>query len=176
MVEMKDISIRTPIAIVPDQAMATIRLANHANMEQRNSSSSLRMFQLYGVLLCDSKPCSLLGELSAKPIRHKTFGKVSAKRTPIAIVPDQAMATHTQELEKRANSLLSENGSPERKVLIAKHQELAARQWLGTVKTDVLDQIKRLKTIETLKTLQKTTVTNKITTLGNSVPVNVIKR
>ncbi|SMG62328.1 conserved hypothetical protein, partial [methanotrophic bacterial endosymbiont of Bathymodiolus sp.] len=33
-------------------------------------------------------------------------------RTPIAIVPDEAMATHTQELEKWANSLLPENGSP----------------------------------------------------------------
>jgi hypothetical protein len=39
-------------------------------------------------------------------------------RTPIAIVPDEAMATHTQELEKWANSLLPENGSPERKVLM----------------------------------------------------------
>jgi uncharacterized protein YqhQ len=47
-------------------------------------------------------------------------------RTPIAIVPDEAMATHTQKLEKRANSLLLENGSPERKVLIAKYQELDA--------------------------------------------------
>jgi hypothetical protein len=45
-------------------------------------------------------------------------------RTPIAIVPDEAMATHTQKMEKRANSLLLENGSPERKVLIAKYQEL----------------------------------------------------
>jgi hypothetical protein len=114
------------------------------------------------------KRCAITNTWRLRSILKMVEMKDISIRTPIAIVPDQAMATHTQELEKRANSLLSENGSPERKVLIAKHQELAARQWLGTVKTDVLDQIKRLKTIETLKTLQKTTVTNKITTLSTN--------
>lgn len=90
-------------------------------------------------------------------------------QTPAATVPDEAMAAHAQGLEKRATGFLAEKDSPERKALIAEHNELAARQWLGTVKTDVLEQIKRLKAVDTLKTVQKTTATNKITTLSTDL-------
>lgn len=120
------------------------------------------------------KRCAITNKWRLRSILKMVEMKDIIIRTPIAIVPDEAMATHTQELEKRENSLLSENGSPERKVLIAKYQKLAARQWLGTVKTDVLDQIKRLKTIETLETLQKTTVTKKITTLSTDLAKRLV--
>lgn len=120
------------------------------------------------------KRCAITNTWRLRSILKMVEMKDIIIRTPIAIVPDEAMATHTQELEKRANSLLSENGSPERKDLKAKHQELHDRQWLGTVKTDVLDQIKRLKTIETLEALQKTTVTNKITIFSTGLAKRLV--
>lgn len=51
---------------------------------------------------------------------------------------------------------------------------MAARQWLGTVKTDVLDQIKRLKAVDALNTAQKTTATNKITTLSTDLAKRLV--
>lgn len=60
---------------------------------------------------------------------------------PVAAVPEAAMTTLAQELETRAIGFQAEKDSPERKTLTREHNELAARQWLSTVKSDVLDQI-----------------------------------
>ncbi len=53
-----------------------------------------------------------------------------------------------QRLGTRASGFLPKKDSPERKALITERNDLAARQWLGTVKTDVLEQIKRLKAVD----------------------------
>lgn len=86
----------------------------------------------------------------------------AAIQTPVVAVPDAEMTALAQGLETRVNGFLAAKDSPERKALIAEHDDLAARQWLGTVKTDVLEQIKRLKAVDALQAAQKTTATNKI--------------
>ena len=105
----------------------------------------------------------------------KTVGMEDAViQTPAVAVPDAEMTALAQGLETRACGFLAAKDSPERKALIAEHNELAARQWLGTVKTDVLEQIKRLKAVADLKTVQKTTATNKITTLSADLATRLV--
>ncbi len=105
----------------------------------------------------------------------KTVGMEDAViQTPAVAVPDAEMTALAQGLETRASGFLATKDSPERKALIAEHNELAARQWLGTVKTDVLEQIKRLKAVADLKTVQKTTATNKITTLSADLATRLV--
>ena len=95
-------------------------------------------------------------------------------QTPAVAVPDAEMTAHAQGLGTRASSFLAEKDSPERKALIAEHNDLAARQWLGTVKTDVLEQIKRLKAVDAIKAVRKTTATNKITTLSAALATRLV--
>ncbi len=93
---------------------------------------------------------------------------------PAAAMPAQALAAQAQGLEQRASALLAEKDSPARKALISECNELAARKWLGTVKADVLEQIKRLADIAALKKLLKTTSTNKITTLSTDLAKRLV--
>lgn len=95
-------------------------------------------------------------------------------QTPKTTVPADAMAAHAQGLEHRATGLLAGADSPERKALIAKQSELADRQWLGTIKTDVLGQIKRLKLIVSLEKWQRTTSTNRITALSTDLATRLV--
>lgn len=97
------------------------------------------------------------------------------KRTFTQIpVPDVEMSTHTEALERRASGLRAEKDSAERKALQIEHDELYARDWLRTVQTDVLDQIKRLKSLNTLKVQQKTTSTNKITAFSTEIAKRLV--
>ena len=105
----------------------------------------------------------------------KTVGlKGVAIKATQAEVPDAEMAAHSEGLEKRAAGFVAEKESPERMALVAEHSELAARQWLGTVKADVLEQIKRLKAVSGLKKVQKTTATNKITTFSTEIAERLV--
>jgi energy-coupling factor transporter ATP-binding protein EcfA2 len=89
-------------------------------------------------------------------------------------VPRAALSELSQFLETRANTFLTEQDSPQRKALIAEHNDLADRQWLGTVKADVLEQIKRLKEIDRFKTAQKTANTTKITNLNKELATGLV--
>ncbi len=94
--------------------------------------------------------------------------------TPATAVPEAAMITLTQELETRALAFQAEKDSPERKTLVREHNELSARHWLGTIKTDVLDHIKRLRDVDVLKKEQKTTSTNRITNLSKDLATRLV--
>ncbi len=95
-------------------------------------------------------------------------------QTAATTVPEAEITALAQGLERRATGLLAENDSPTRKSLIAEHKELTARKWLGTVKTDALNQIKRLVAIEAIKTAQKTTPTNKITAYSTKLAKRLV--
>lgn len=84
----------------------------------------------------------------------------------IVALPSIEIAAVLQTLETRVSSLLAEKDSSERRTLVIEHNELRDRQWLATIRTDVLDQIKRMKAVTAIKAVQKSTATNKITSLS----------
>jgi len=120
------------------------------------------------------KRCAVMNVWRLRSTLKTTGSKDAVIHTPVAEVPDAEMTALAQGLEIRATGFLAEKDSPERKVMIVEHNELAARQWLGTVKTDVLDQIKRLKAVVALRTVQKTTATNKITTFSTDLAKRLV--
>ena len=94
---------------------------------------------------------------------------------PKASVPTlRALEAKASEIGQRAAALLSEKDSPEQLALKADRDELAAKLWLGTVKDDLLAQIKRLKAIDELNQAVKTTATNKITALSTELAGSLV--
>lgn len=105
----------------------------------------------------------------------RTIGATNRPVLPSEVaVPVAEMSAHPLDLERRAAALLAEKDSPERKALVAERDELAARRWFGLVKDDVLAQIERLKAIGALNKAQKTTATNRITSLSTDLAKTLV--
>lgn len=93
---------------------------------------------------------------------------------PDAPFPTDAITARRGDLATRAAALLAERNSPERGELVALRNELAGRQWLALVKADVLAQIERLKAIDALTNAQKSTATNRITSLSSNLAKTLV--
>lgn len=96
------------------------------------------------------------------------------KLPPVAPVPLAELDAHVSDLSRRAAALLAEKDSPERKALIEERDELAARQWLGRIKDDVVAQVDRLIGIDALNKAQKVTATNRITSLSTDLAKTLV--
>lgn len=88
---------------------------------------------------------------------------------PIVTYARQALAAQAASVDARATALTAEAGSPARAALLAEKAELADRQWLGGIKSDVIAEIDRLKQIKRLETAQRDTATNRITTKSTEI-------
>ena len=84
------------------------------------------------------------------------------------------LAVQIESLVERAAALVAEKSSPQRLALVARRDELAAKEWLETVKADVIAQIGRLVKIEGLNKAAKTTATNKITALSTQLAGSLV--
>ena len=78
------------------------------------------------------------------------------------------------ELEKRAGGLSAEAGSEARRSLIAERDELADRQWLGTIKEDAVAQVQRLKKIDQLQAASQEADTRRITATSTEVAETLV--
>ena len=76
---------------------------------------------------------------------------------------DTALQSTIDALEKRAQALLADDESEERKALRAELAELKDRQWLSGLKEDVLAEIERRKSLSDLEMALKDTRANAIT-------------
>ena len=78
-----------------------------------------------------------------------------------------------ESLESRATAILADDASIERKAIRAELQALQDRQWLGTIKEDVLEEIKRKAEVAALKKAardtQHTAITRKNTSLSEDL-------
>lgn len=106
--------------------------------------------------------------------RHRQIGRRHADAAAVidaelVALPHEALANQVADLEARGEGLVAEAGSPARAALIAERTELADRQWLNGIKTDVLAQIERLKQIKVLEIAQRDTTTNRITAKSTDV-------
>lgn len=120
------------------------------------------------------RKCAVQNSWRLRSILRRYHVEGNVIPVPVSAVPNAEMSAHTEALEKRASGLSAEKESSERKALQAEHNELSARDWLRTVQTDVLDQIKRLKSRSTLKAQQKATSTNKITAFSTEIAERLV--
>ncbi|ARU02364.1 AAA family ATPase [Yoonia vestfoldensis] len=82
---------------------------------------------------------------------------------PLPILDELGLDAMIDALDIRANALLADEESPERKALRAELSGLQDRQWLAGVKDDVLAEIRRAKDVDALNTALKDTKQNTIT-------------
>jgi energy-coupling factor transporter ATP-binding protein EcfA2 len=92
--------------------------------------------------------------------RHLADG--SAPPDAVAMPIDQ-LRTHVTTVSERALALATDAGSEERRSLLAERDELLDRQWLSTVKADVLAEIDRRAAKAKLDTALGDTATKRIT-------------
>lgn len=157
------------------QAARSALEATYISMQDVQAIASLIRDNLGDEELANTvKRCAVQNSWRLRSVLKTVGLKGVAIKATQAEVPDAEMAAHSEGLEKRAAGFVAEKESPERKALVAEHSELAARQWLGTVKADVLEQIKRFKAVSGLKKVQKTTATNKITTFSTEIAKRLV--
>jgi energy-coupling factor transporter ATP-binding protein EcfA2 len=92
----------------------------------------------------------------------------------VLALPSVAVAAHTTRLAERASALQGDANSPERKALVKEHDELADREWLAGIETDVLLEIARRVKIAFLELVLKDTVTNSITLKSGEVAQTLV--
>jgi AAA domain len=99
--------------------------------------------------------------------------------TAAAGIPAAELRAASEELRRRANALLTDEQSEERKALKRERQELTDRRWLAGIKADVLAEIERKKQLVKLRDAQRDTVhtqiTNKSSTLSESLVTNRLR-
>jgi energy-coupling factor transporter ATP-binding protein EcfA2 len=107
-------------------------------------------------------------------IRRRHADPAAAIDAPVVGYDRQALVAQVADLERRANGLAAEAGSPERAALVAEKTELADRHWLGGIKADVLAEIGRLRQIAALEAAQRDTVTNRITAKSTEIAQELV--
>jgi energy-coupling factor transporter ATP-binding protein EcfA2 len=106
--------------------------------------------------------------------RHRQIARRHANSAdvldqPVVFYSRQPLASQVAEIEMRANSLAAEAGSQAWTALVSEKAELADRQWLGSIKADILAEIGRLKQIAQLEIAQRDTTTNRITSKSTEI-------
>lgn len=88
--------------------------------------------------------------------------------------PSEALAAHGANLLERMTALRAEDGSEERKRMLAECEELADREWLALVKEDVLAEISRRRERADLDDALKDTTTNRITIKSGEIAEQLV--
>jgi energy-coupling factor transporter ATP-binding protein EcfA2 len=95
------------------------------------------------------------------------------------VVPAAELRANSAALELRANALLADEQSEERRALNRELKELTDRRWLTGIKADVLTEIQRKKRLAKLRTALRDTVhtqiTNKSSELSESLVTNRLR-
>jgi len=93
---------------------------------------------------------------------------------PLPALPVIKLRALVADLQQRATGLLADDGSDERKKLIAERDELADRAWLTGIKDDVIAEIGRRLEIATLQKAVKDTSTNRVTAKSGEVAESLV--
>jgi len=124
-----------------EAALAAIRAADMSVRDARGITAAIRD-ELDDAALADTVRLSVL--TTKWRLRRLIRGQTSLLPNAAAM-PAPALRAHAMKLGARAAALKGEAESDARKAMIAAQQELADRQWLSVVQTDVLAEIERSK-------------------------------
>ena len=120
-------------------------------------------------LASDIRQAVLRALWSHRQIRRCHADPGVAINTAVISYPRQPLVDQVAELATRANALVAKAGSPAHAALCAEQAELADRQWLNSIKADVLAEIRRQRQIDRLKSAQRDTTTHRITTKSREI-------
>jgi len=102
-------------------------------------------------------------------VRHK-----AAPASPEPPFPEAELRAASSELESRATALLADDESEARQALRHERQELLDRQWLASIKDDVLAEIARKKELTKLRTALRDTVHTQITNKSSALSETLV--
>lgn len=149
--------------------------ANRISMRDVRAMVILVRDALNNETLAKSLRRSAVNNLSRlRAVRKTLESKVIEVTFPVVNPPIEELDSYSQDLITRADTLLSEKNSPEYQALVFEHNQLKDKEWLKTVKEDVIAEIARMKNIAALKRFSRTTATNKLTILSSELAKRLV--
>ena len=152
-----------------DRALATFKAEAISLAELASIVAMVRDELRQDALAVEIRVAVLRALWRHRQIRRCHANPATAFDALVVAYPRQALVNQVVDIESRANALATEAGSPARAALLAEKAELVDRQWLGSIKADVLAEIGRLKRIARLDVAQRDTTTNRITTKSTEI-------
>lgn len=120
------------------------------------------------------KRCALSNLCRLRAVRKSSESEIIKVAFPAVNPPGEELDVYSRGLIIRADTLLSEKSSPEYEALVFERNQLKDKDWLKTVKDDVLAEISRLKSIASLRKASRATTTNKLTTLSSELATRLV--
>ncbi len=152
-----------------DAALATFESAALSTSELAGIVTTVRDELRQDALADNIRGAALRALWRHRQIKRRHANLAAAIDAPAAVYERQALVEQAAHIERRANGLAAEAGSPARAALVAEKAELADRFWLGGLRADALAEIERLKQIAKLELCQRDTTTNRITTKSTEI-------
>lgn len=157
-----------------DAALATFKSAWLSTAELASLVATVRDELRQDALAAEIRSAALRALWRHRQIERRHADPAAAFDAPVVGYARQGLVGQVADIERRANGLAAEAGSPARAALVAEKTELADRQWLGGIGADVLAEIERLKQIAALEAAQRDTVTNRITAKSTEIAQELV--
>lgn len=152
-----------------DRALATFKGEAISLDELKNIMATVRDELRQDALAMEIRRATLHALCRHRQIRRRHADPSTSIDVPATEYSRQALVDQAMGIETRAKALAAEAGSPVRATLLREKAELVDRQWLGSIKADVLAEIERKKKISRLEEVQRNTATNRITTKSTEI-------
>lgn len=157
-----------------DAALATFKSAWLSTAELASLVATVRDELRQDALAAEIRSAALRALWRHRQIERRHADPAAAFDAPVVGYARQGLVGQVADIERRANGLAAEAGSPARAALVAEKTELADRQWLGGIGADVLAEIERLKQIAALEAAQRDTVTNRTTAKSTEIAQELV--
>ena len=152
-----------------ERALATFKGEAISLDELKNIMATVRDELRQDALAMEIRRATLQALCRHRQIRRRHADPSTSIDVPVTEYSRQALVDQATGIETRAKALAAEAGSPVRAALLREKAELVDRQWLGSIKADVLAEIERKKKISRLEEVQRNTATNRITTKSTEI-------
>lgn len=152
-----------------ERALATFKGEAISLDELKNIMATVRDELRQDALAMEIRRATLQALCRHRQIRRRHADPSTSIDVPVTEYSRQALVDQATGIETRAKALAAEAGSPVRATLLREKAELVDRQWLGSIKADVLAEIERKKKISRLEEVQRNTATNRITTKSTEI-------
>lgn len=152
-----------------ERALATFKGEAISLDELKNIMATVRDELRQDALAMEIRRATLQALWRHRQIRRRHADPSTSIDVPVTEYSRQALVDQATGIETRAKALAAEAGSPVRATLLREKAELVDRQWLGSIKADVLAEIERKKKISRLEEVQRNTATNRITTKSTEI-------
>lgn len=155
-------------------ALATFKQDSVSLSELANIVATIRDELDQEVLAIEVRRASLLAMRRYRNIQRHHMESAFTCDDAIISYPRESLVDQAEKLEARAKVLIADSSSSARSLLLSQKAELADRQWLKSIKEDVLEEIERLKKIAKLEVAQRDAATNRITVKSTEISQSLV--